>query len=125
MNVGALIPGNANSKPSSFRGGAKEKQMIQSLFYEVQTEDAIIPFLQELAPPSQNIPSIKPIIKEKPGEQLDLRHTTRLPQPRDSPGSRNRGEMILIISSGGKALPTPNISPAIFRIISGSVKVVD
>jgi hypothetical protein len=74
---------------------------------------------------SQNIPSIKPIIKEKPGEQLDLGHTTRLPQPRNSPGSRNRGEVILIISSGGKAMPTPNISPAIFRIISGSVKVVD
>jgi hypothetical protein len=53
--------------------------MIQSLFYEVQAEDTIIPFLQEIAPPSQNIPSIKPIIKEKLGEQLDLRHATRLP----------------------------------------------
>jgi hypothetical protein len=125
MNVSTLIPGNANSKPSSFRRGAKEKQMIQRLFYEVQAENTIIPFLQELAPPSQNIPSIKPIIKEKPGEQLDLRHATRLPKPRNSPGGRNRGEVIMIISSRGKALPTPNISPAIFRIISGSVKVVD
>jgi hypothetical protein len=73
--------------------------MIHSLFYKVQTEDAIVPLLQELAPPSQNIPSVKPIIKEKPDEQLDLRHTIRLPKPRDSPGSRNSGEVKLIISS--------------------------
>jgi hypothetical protein len=73
--------------------------MIHSLFYEVQTEDAIVPLLQVLAPPSQNIPSVKPIIKEKPGEQLDLRHTIRLPKTRNSPGSRNRGEVKLIISS--------------------------
>jgi hypothetical protein len=53
MNVSTLIPGNANSKPSSFRGGAKEKQMIHSLFYEVQTEDTIVPLLQVLAPPSR------------------------------------------------------------------------
>jgi hypothetical protein len=55
MNVGATIPDNINAKPAAGSRCAMHEKVLSSLLSAFMTHDTMVPVLQDLLSPSQQI----------------------------------------------------------------------